>query len=362
MNEHEKYIKREMDQDAHISAVRADRSSQFDAARQFLKGLSPAVSGSGGDKHTYMAALTVVNKYELTGEEAMFVLGQWNRRCVPPWPESELRHKVACALEWTRSNKMREGWIEEFKLQARPEIRWQQKPVYHPTVLKRIAAKTRYIRNISSFVNDQSPVPVNGLDSADLLRRLYPYGSGEKVIVFSKIKSQGQFVWIADHGGLFLNNQLPTGPDGVWFLPQPVTGEYHPNPRQGGKKSRRSQESVTSWRYVVLESDEADPEDWLRCLIQLPLKIATICESGGRSIHALVRLDAQTKTDWDLKVGLSKPTLVTLGADPRALTAIRLTRLPQAWRGARQQRLLYFNPNPDGRPILGSIGSIGGLV
>lgn len=120
--------------------------------------------------------------------------------------------------------------------------------------------------------------------------------------------------------------------------------------------SRRSEESVTAWRYAVLESDEAGADDWLRCLIQLPLRIASICESGGRSIHALVRVDAASKSDWDAKIRLIKPVLVTLGADPGALSAVRLTRLPQARRGERVQRLLYLNPSPDGVPILERAG------
>jgi hypothetical protein len=151
---------------------------------------------------------------------------------------------------------------------------------------------------------------------------------------------------------LILAGDFPAGADGVWFLAQPVDGEYHCNPRLGGKPSRRSEESVTAWRYAVLESDKAEPDEWLRCLIQLPLRIASVCESGGRSIHALVRLDAESKEDWDAKVRAVKPVLVTLGADPGALSAIRLTRLPQAERGERIQRLLYLNPAPDGTPIL----------
>src|SRR5689334_716953 len=117
--------------------------------------------------------------------------------------------------------------------------------------------------------------------------------------------------------------------------------------------SRRSEESIWSWRYAVLESDEADPGDWLRCLIQMPLRIVSICESGGRSIHALVRLDAASKEDWDSKVRKMKPALVTLGADPGALSAVRLTRLPQAKRGVRVQRLLYLAPTSAGEPIYG---------
>ena len=170
--------------------------------------------------------------------------------------------------------------------------------------------------------------------------------------MFSRMQSQGQLVWKADACDLIFDEDFPAGPDGVWFLAQPVDGEFHNNPRLGGKPSRRSEESVTAWRYAVLESDEADAEDWLRCLIQMPLRIASICESGGRSVHALVRVDARTKADWDAKVRAIKPVLVTLGADPGALSAVRLTRLPQAKRGERVQRLLYLNPEPDGTPIV----------
>lgn len=108
---------------------------------------------------------------------------------------------------------------------------------------------------------------------------------------------------------------------------------------------------MTAWRYAVLESDEADADDWLRCLVQMPLPIASICESGGRSVHALVRVDAASKADWDYLMGKIKPVLITLGADPGALTAIRLSRLPQAMRGERRQGLLYLNPQPSAKPI-----------
>ena len=217
-------------------------------------------------------------------------------------------------------------------------------------VLRRLAAKTSGVRDVIGFLAERSVVAPDCLGQVGFLRRLYPEGSGERVLVFSDMRSQGQLVWNA---GLRIGDrQLPAGPDGVWFLPQPVDGKFHPNPRLGGKRSRRSEESVTAWRYAVLESDEADAGDWLRCLMQMPLRIASICESGGRSVHALVRIDAADKADWDSRVKAIRPVVVTLGADPGALSAVRLTRLPQAWRGDRCQRLLYINPAPDGTPIL----------
>ena len=69
-----------------------------------------------------------------------------------------------------------------------------------------------------------------------------------------------------------------------------------------------------------------------------------------------------SKGDWDANIAKIKPTLVTLGADPGALTAVRLSRLPQAVRGGRLQRLLYLNPKPDGSPILGASANPKGLL
>jgi hypothetical protein len=37
--------------------------------------------------------------------------------------------------------------------------------------------------------------------------------------------------------------------------------------------SRRSEESVTAFRYILLESDVSVMRDWLGLLVQLPLRI-----------------------------------------------------------------------------------------
>ena len=47
-----------------------------------------------------------------------------------------------------------------------------------------------------------------------------------------------------------------------------------------------------------------------------------------------------------------RPGLVRLGADPAAMSGVRLTRLPGAVRGSRRQRLLYLDPAAGSVPIL----------
>jgi len=84
---------------------------------------------------------------------------------------------------------------------------------------------------------------------------------------------------------------------------------------------------------------------------QMPLRIIAIYRSGGKSIHVLINVSAASKKDWDTTKDILKRPLVTLGADLGAMTAVRLSRLPQAWRGDRCQELLFLDPEPDGVPI-----------
>jgi len=202
----------------------------------------------------------------------MTLLREWNRACLPPWSEPELVHKVRSAANAqhgeARGYLLGDGGAGGSASTGRKGPRAlvapaPPKPAFCPMVLKRIAAKAAAVLDVVRFVQERSPVPVVGQDSASFLRWLYPRGSGESVLIFSRLQSQGQMLWKADQSDLIRNRHLPAGADGVWFLPQPVDGQFHANPRIGGKRSRRSEEAVTSWRYALLESDEADTDDWL---------------------------------------------------------------------------------------------------
>lgn len=218
---------------------------------------------------------------------------------------------------------------------------------FDPVALADYAAKHGVAGDPELFISGRSPCRADSFGSTDVLTLIYR--PGEMVLIFEVMQSQGSALWKRD---LYPGQTIPTvGPDGIWYLVNPVNGGYHPNPRLGGKLSRRSEEAVTSFRFAVLESDQADTRQWLTLLLNLSLRIVAIYYSGGRSVHALVQIDATSKVDWDNRVAEFKPDLVRLGADRAALTAVRLSRLPQAWRGEQQQRLIYLNAWADGTPI-----------
>lgn len=177
------------------------------------------------------------------------------------------------------------------------------------------------------------------------------YHPNEKVLLFTAFKTDKPALMVTIGGELSeLPEEIHDNPsgEGTWFLSNPVDGKWHPNPRADGKLSCRSEEAVTACRYAVLESDLARPDHWLSFLVQLPAPIVAIYTSGGKSIHALIKVDAPTKEAWDEKIRPLKGLLKRLGADPNALTAVRLSRLPGCHRREKEgfQELLYLNPEP----------------
>lgn len=249
-----------------------------------------------------------------------------------------------------------------------------------------------------------SPVSLGAARPVDFFEALYD--ADERALVFTNFYSQGDFLYWVGRGGSYRLSQergvkavvspLPTtAREGVWFLCNPVNGLWEPG--EGGQKlerlphgipgppqmvtvpakwQRRSWRTVTSFRYAVLESDTVDEGRWLKVLMKLPVPIVAIYTSGGKSLHALVRIDARSKLEWDMMVRGKSPGLARrqtalmdlvcpLGADAAALTAVRLTRLPFCFREGTKpkngpyrryekpalQELLYLSMVPLDRPM-----------
>jgi len=223
-----------------------------------------------------------------------------------------------------------------------------------------------------SYLIARSPVdiPTDRAQWAELLiDTLYPPGS--RILIFTKFASQGQFLRVAGQKNYKLAaipgqqarpiTSLPSaGDDGVWFLAAPITGKWLPKPGEEAastpKLSRRSQNCCTAYPYAVIESDVIPPATWLKILVQLRDPIAAIYTSGGKSIHALIALgdDCTTPAQFNHRREELRRRLTPVGADPAAITAVRLTRLPGALRLSKRgadgqpnlQKLLYLNPCP----------------
>lgn len=348
-------------------------------ARAYVAAMPEGVSGSGRHNATVAVANVLLHGFALSEEDAWVILREYDERCVPPSGERKLAYRMEVARRF--SNPEPRGWLIGDD-RARDEVTPPAKAgkgamvaparprlVYDAARLRDFAGSWAGLVDVVWLAN-RSAVDPALVGSAEFLSLLY--GPEERVLCFHVVNregnpwTQGEAVWPVDA-------PLRSGRCGVWYLTQPVDGEYRINPRSQSKKlSRRSEESVLRWPFLVLESDEAPVREWLGALVRLPLRIVAIYSSGGRSVHALVRVDARTKGHWDeikaaMMPGLS--FLVLNGADKGVFSAVRLSRLPGALREGKMavaadgslryeryarpalQKLLYVQPDAGIRPI-----------
>lgn len=87
------------------------RPDRVTRARAWLASAAAAVAGSDGHATAMRVVGSVVRGFDLDNGDAMFALADWNRGCVPPWSEAELRHKVADAQATPDPDKRARGWL-----------------------------------------------------------------------------------------------------------------------------------------------------------------------------------------------------------------------------------------------------------
>ena len=77
---------------------RATGTDAVERCRRYLAKCDPAVSGASGHNHTFKICRFVVEKFELSRDDALSLLLEWNARCSPPWSAPQLKRKLEHAL------------------------------------------------------------------------------------------------------------------------------------------------------------------------------------------------------------------------------------------------------------------------
>ena len=71
-----------------------DRRKLIERARKYVATIPPAVEGDNGSKPTYHVAALLLEGFALDREEARAILTEYSERCLPPWSENEIEHKL----------------------------------------------------------------------------------------------------------------------------------------------------------------------------------------------------------------------------------------------------------------------------
>jgi len=136
------------------------------------------------------------------------------------------------------------------------------------------------------------------------------------------------------------------------IIPNPVTGMTAMT--KDGRPSFRADACVKSFRFAVAEFDGMSREDQLRFWWAVKLPVCALIDSGGKSLHAWIRVDGlNTAEQWTNVVenNLFARWLIPLGCDAACRNESRLSRLPGHFRAekGKWQRILYLAP--EGRAI-----------
>ena len=295
-------------------------NSNIDRARAWLRNTPGAVSGQGGHNTTFAVATALVHGFELSRSDAEMLLSEYNAKCVPPWKPNELAHKVNQAMNVTHDKPR--GWL----LSAQSGT-----PV--STTGKFIVQKIQAI-----------PQPEFRFSTIDFLKACFE--PDEVVCICNDIicdeegkgrpASKGTFLkrdeWIEKHFTPPISSMW-NGPDsrGAYVRVNPCLDETG------------SDSGVSAFRHVLVEMDDKTKDEQWTILKESKLPLSVVIDSGGKSLHGWVRVEAANKEEWNERRDVVYRHLEALGIDPKNKNASRFSRLAGVMRDGKEQRLVAIN-------------------
>ena len=124
---------------------------------------------------------------------------------------------------------------------------------------------------------------------------------------------------------------------GAWIRFNPLDGK--------GVKN----DNVTDYRYALVESDSTDLNTQYTIIKELELPVAALVYSGGKSVHAIVKVEASTAEEYQKRVLYLYSVCKKNGleVDKQNKNPSRLSRMPGVIRNGKKQYLLETDIGKD---------------
>lgn len=197
-------------------------------------------------------------------------------------------------------------------------------------------------RRLRSLVASQTPYT-----TADVILNCF---KDEDIICITNEAGQtDDGKWFPASKGMFLTRQEWIS---KFFGPQAVGAQKFSNTEQGAwirinpftkDDFTGTDTSVSSYRHVLVEFDKKSKEEQIAIFQQSNLPISLLVESGGKSVHAWVRVDADTKEQWEARRNEVYEYLSDHEPDPQNKNPSRWSRLGGIMRGENEQRIVAFS-------------------
>ena len=290
----------------------------------YLDSCPPAVSGQGGHNQCFFVACRLYNGWALNEHQTLYWLSQYNSKCQPPWSERELHHKVQQAMKVSHSEARGHmlGDSRGYKPNDLRDKVAMPKPNKAPVVIDAVGAMTKYLDGFScteAELSEASPVVLedwtddgwvmldNLFQPDELVNyviefELYEKKKGDKQTKANPM-GKGITAKVADLVKEWKRIGTPFSDAGGWFRINPVNGKGI------------NDQHVTAFRYALVEFDAVPLELQISFLARVPLPIAAILTSGGKSVHAWIRVDADDHKDYEATVERMRNVLTPFGVD-----------------------------------------------
>lgn len=306
-------------------------SDLTDRARKYLQQIPDSVEGQQGHNALFRAASILTHGFGLSDEDAFALLTEYNiTKCAPAWPEKELHRKI-------RETQKRSHIRPHGHLRNGDDRYKAQRPLRQQAQSTRVVAAINDLPDLKELpeikANDDlslthffeacfMPDELVQVETPDTL------GSDKKGRPVNKGIVKTSSAW---NDASEYEDALRGGPAGAFVRINPVVDE-------DGKDS-----SVQHHRHVLLEWDKDSKVEQLARIMRSKLPVSAIVDSGGKSVHAWVRVDAADRKEYDVRVALVYDLFKDCPPDRQNKNPSRFTRLPFAIRGNNVQSLIDIN-------------------
>jgi len=312
----------------------------LERAKNYLAKIPPAVSGAGGHDQTLIAAFALVEGFALSIADAKPLMLEYSARCQPPWTEREIDHKLSEAdrlKDPAKIGKLAKSVSWPFSGHVQTVARVE------PPAMVSHAPTSERSQTKKYAVPDTAELPDPLQHAARKLLQV-AFRRGEWIgIAIARTGNDGREVpkgagttltrekWLEkleQHSGNPNGFLRSAEHNGIYIRINPLNN--------GGSKDKH----VTDFRHALLEFDAIDLVEQWSIIVQSKVPCAAVLTSGGKSVHAWVKVNAESRTEYDARVKMLYDHFAAYEPDEKNKNPSRFSRLAGCERGTSRQELL----------------------
>jgi len=307
----------------------------IERARLWLEATPGAVENQGGHNHTFYVANTLIHGWLLGGNEALGLMHEWNRRCTPPWKPRELNHKIEQAIAKAADYQKPKGHM----------INANKDSIQFPSPITKVVLKQA--PDTADQESKQTiPQPLED-GCRKLLRAAFLEGEGVAIseAVFTDDKEPraipaGQGLVLSREEWLAKLDARDGDPNKIWSCEGNPGAYIRVNPMKVGGSTDND---VTAFRHALLEFDGISLDEQWKVISHSQIPATAVVYSGGKSLHAWVKVDAKDRIEYSTRVTELLKSLEGYGPDAKNKNPSRFARLAGMKRGEGVQSLLALH-------------------